>query len=155
MTTYTAQIELNERGNPDGDRVDLVYDRLGVYNVAMTTSPRGWIALTITLPGTDLRQASQTALSVVRDVTEHDPISLTIMTEAEFDNRVGATEVPNLISLGQAADILGVTHQRVHQMFNEGKLSGYRIGERAIAVLRDEVIARAAKDTIKAKTAKK
>jgi len=36
-----------------------------------------------------------------------------------------------------AADQLGVTRQRIHQMFKEGKLDYYRIGKRRLVHKRD------------------
>jgi excisionase family DNA binding protein len=42
-----------------------------------------------------------------------------------------------LESIMVAADKLGVTRQRIHQMFNEGKLDYYRIGKRRLVHKRD------------------
>jgi excisionase family DNA binding protein len=42
-----------------------------------------------------------------------------------------------LESVSYAADRLGVTRQRIHQMFDEGKLDWYRIGKRRLVHKRD------------------
>jgi excisionase family DNA binding protein len=48
-------------------------------------------------------------------------------------------EIPRLVGVPEAAEILGVVRQRVWQMIEEGKLPVARVGQRTF-VLREQVV---------------
>jgi excisionase family DNA binding protein len=145
MTTdYNATIEYNRKADvvlPDS--ADDLIDALEHYHVAVSSSARGWLEVTITLPAETLPQASTTALAVVSEavhrVAPHaTPIASQVLTTEEFDVRNGMVPLPSLIGTQEAAEILGVSQQRVVQLVNAGKLSATRAG-RALAMSRSEV----------------
>lgn len=147
MKHYTAMVEVSKRGNPTPDEVDAVMDRLAGYPVSLSVTPRGYRAAHITLPADNLAGASTAALLAVTHgygLSLDGAVSLEVMSESEADLREGSLEVPDLIGATEAAQVLGVSPQRVRQMIEEGKLAAHRIGERSFALVRSEVEATAA-----------
>lgn len=71
-------------------------------------------------------------------------IRIEVLSEEEADLCVGSVDVPELVGVTGAADMLGVSVQRVRQMIGEGKLAAHRISERSYALVRSEIVARAA-----------
>ncbi|KAA9133947.1 helix-turn-helix domain-containing protein [Microbacterium caowuchunii] len=116
---------------------------LAAYAPALTITPRGYRAARITFPADSIVQAAITAATVVEHALGGPVIHLDVLTEREADERENDLPVPALVSAPEAAAILGVTQQRVRQMIAEGKLAAHRIGERAYALVRAEVEARA------------
>ena len=51
------------------------------------------------------------------------------MTQAETAYRLMLTEYPDLLSVEDIAEILGVSRQHVYQMINDGYLFGMKIGK--------------------------
>lgn len=146
MKHYTALVEVSKRGNPSPDEVDAVMDRLAGYPVSLSVTPRGYRAARITLPADNLAGASTAALLAVTHgygLGLDGAVSLEVMSESEADLREGSLEVPDLIGATEAAQMLGVSPQRVRQMIEEGKLAAHRIGERSFALVRTEVEATA------------
>lgn len=147
MKNYTALVEVSKRGNPTADEVDAVMDRLAGYPVSLSVTPRGYRAARITLPADNLAAASTAALLAVTHgygMGLDGAVYVEVMSEAEADLREGTLEVPDLIGVTEAAQIHGVSPQRVRQMIEEGKLAAHRVGERAFALVRAEVEATAA-----------
>ena len=145
MLEYTAVVEVAQRGNMTGDEVDRVMDRLALSPVSLSVSPHGYRTARITLPAADIAQAATgAALHVAHGfgVPIESIVSIQIMTEGEADVREGTLDVPELIGATEAAQLLGVSPQRVRQMIDEGKLAAHRIGERSFALVRAEVIAK-------------
>lgn len=147
MEHFTAVVEVAKRGNMTAAEVDQAMDRLTGYPVSLSVSARGYRTARITLPADTIGQAATAALVAVTHgfgVTTDQAVSLEVMTEAEADLREGSAVVPELIGVTDAAQILGVSTQRVRQMIDEGKLAAHRVGERAYALVRSEVEATAA-----------
>jgi excisionase family DNA binding protein len=51
-----------------------------------------------------------------------------VMTTAEFDQRLGMAPLPELLSVTEAAAVIGVSGARVRQLLDEGRLAGTKIG---------------------------
>lgn len=150
MKYYTAVVEVSKRGNMSADEVDAAMDSLDGYPVSLSVSPRGYRAARITLPAPNLAAASTAAILAVthaHGLTVDGAIYTEVMSEAEADLREGSAGVPELIGATEAAQLLGVSPQRVRQMIDEGRLSAHRIGDRSFALVRSEVAAAAAKRT--------
>ncbi len=146
MKHYTALVEVSKRGNPSADELDTILARLAGHLVSLTVSPRGYRGARITLPADNLAAASTAALLAVTHgygLPIHDAVSIEIMSTTEADMREGTAEVPELIGATEAAQLLGVSAQRVRQMIEEGKLAAYRVGERSFALVRSEIEATA------------
>jgi len=143
MDHYTAEVEVDRRGDLTPDQIDAAMEALGEYAPALGITPRGHQSARITFPADSIAQAASTALRVVEAAFDARTVRLDIMTEAEADAREGSAVVPELISTPEAADILHVSPQRVRQMIEEGKIGAHRVGERSFALVRSEVVARA------------
>lgn len=151
MKNYTAVVELNRREPFALEEIDDVYEQIpGVHAPSFSTSPHGYRTVRLTVAAADVAQASFTAALIVTNglsMALADIVSLEAMSEADADLRGGATSVPELVGVTEAAEILGVSAQRVRQMIDEHKLAAHRIGDRAFALVRSEVEARAASKT--------
>lgn len=148
---YTATVEVAKRGNMPAAEVDATMDRLANNTVSLSVSPRGYRTVVITLPAADIAQAATSAALVAAygfGVDVDRVIHVDVMSEAEADLREGSLEVPDLIGAAEAAQLLGVSPQRVRQMIDEGKISAHRVGERSFALARSEVHAKVAKANV-------
>lgn len=141
MRDYNAVIEVTYRPEGtgiDGDLADKIFDDLAACSPAISISERGWLEITITLPAESLIDATATALKVVNVATKSDPVSIAVTTTDEFDRRVGLVpRVPDLVSVTEAAEILGVSRQAVMDRINRKTLQARKVG-------REYVIHRAA-----------
>ena len=110
------------------------------FRPALSNSTRGWRSATVTVPGASLRQAIATAVALVEAAYAAPAIAVEAMTEAEADVRQGWVQTPDLVSVTQAAELLGVSRQRVLQRIRENTLPATQVG-------RDYVIPRSAVET--------
>lgn len=141
MEHYTAEVEAARRGRMTPEQVDRYMDALAAYSPTLAETPRGNFAARLTIPADSIRQAAQTALAVAEDALG-DIIRLDLMTEEEADAREGDQRVPDLIGVTAAAAILDVSPQRIRQMIEEGKIAAHRVGDRAYAIVKSEVLAK-------------
>lgn len=145
MKHFTAVVEISKRGNMSGDEVDTIMDRLQSYHPSLSVSPHGYRSARFTVPADDFAQAVQSAALIGRHAFDDvELVRVEVMSEAEAELREGSLEVPDLVGVTEAAELLRVSPQRVRQMIDEGKLAAHRIGERSFALVRNEVAARAA-----------
>lgn len=109
----------------DADHVDQLLDDLSDFHPAIARSPLGWLEVTLTVPAETPRQAVATGLAVLG----REPVSLTVMRTEEFDRRpVGVERVPDLLSVTEVAERLGVNRQAVLQQIDAGRLHAVRVG---------------------------
>lgn len=141
---YIARVEIDRRADAvsPGD-IDALMDELAEFAVAVGRSARGWLEVTLTVPGVNLRQATATALAVVELAVgplalSANPLSCEVTTEKEADARDGFVTLPSMIGTAESAEILGVSQQRVVQLINAGQLSATKAG-RSLALARHEV----------------
>lgn len=140
MTSYNAHLEyaVRRRSLHDPEKTaTAILDRLTAYGAAVGFSPSDALSIRLTFTADSVEQASHTAMLVAGTaLTESwvvdgglDPAArralqlLEVMTEAEFNAREGFAPVPELVSVTEAAEILGVARQRILQMIDEGKFS--------------------------------
>lgn len=144
MTHYNATVEL-DTAHTDRNSDDLVDALAGHgYSPAAGTSPFGRLELVITLPADSVRQAAVTALAIVEQAAGVPARSVEVLTTADFDRRHGLDPVPDLVGVTEAAQLLGVSRQRVLQMVEEGKLPAQRVGEKQTVVLSRAAVEQAA-----------
>lgn len=141
MLDYNATIEVAHRPGPAGpaaDLADTILDKLATASPAISISARGWLEVTITLPATSLIEATTTAIGYVKLATGHEPVSVSVTTTDEFDKRNGlVVQMPELVSVTEAAEILGVSRQAVIDRITRKTLHAEKVG-------REYVIQRAA-----------
>lgn len=128
MQNYSITIEVDDNKPLTAADVDRVMDELEAFSPALSNSTRGWRTATITSPGASLRQAIAAAVAVVEAAYGAQAIVVEAMTEAEADIRQGWVQTPDLVSVSQAAELLGVSRQRVLQRIGEHTLPATQVG---------------------------
>jgi excisionase family DNA binding protein len=124
MTDYNARIEYATRDDVDDD----LLDALAPYHPATGRGVRGHVAAIITLPAENLVQATRTALAVAEDAIAAEVLAIEVLPTAEFDARNGLDPLPELLSVTEAAERLGVSRQAVLQRLESGSLAGTKVG---------------------------
>lgn len=145
MQMYNAAVEVATK-DVDEDLVDELMGTLAPYHVAIGSSPRGWLEARISLPAESLAQACATAAAVVESATGAAAIACEVMTEDEFAGREGFTVAPELVSSEQAAEILGVSRERIRQLAVAGRLQAVPWEGRSKAFTRSSVEALASRE---------
>ena len=120
---YVLEVETTVR---DPKSADAWVSQLIAWHGVVTGSPSGALVIVITVPAENLNQACATGLAIVSQLTE--PLAIRALPEALRDRRSGCQPVPELVSVTEAATLLGVTRQRVLQLIETGKLPATRIG---------------------------
>lgn len=137
-TMYSAYVEIDTTKYD----VDDVMAQLEVVSGAVGQSARGYAFAQISIPAVDLRQAAALAIAEAERAFGAPAVACEVLTEAEHDARQGWTPVPELLSVTEAAELLGVSRQRVLQLIAAKTLPSTKIG-RDHAIPRDAVTARA------------
>lgn len=125
--SYNATVEVDTR-DFDEDLVDRVIDGLVGYSPAVSTAETGRMQVIVSLPATDLPQAARTAVAMVESAAGRRAVAVEVMPTAEFDRRNGLDALPELLSVTQVAEQLGVSRQAVLQRLESGSLPGVKVG---------------------------
>lgn len=139
---YAVRVELDHRGVSNDD-VDRIHERLDDWAVSISENLAGYLELTITVPANSLRQATNTALSLTAEIGT--PTGVHATTEKLRDERDQVEPLPDLVSVPEAAEILGYTRQNVLHLIETGQLAAtkpardYIIVKGALAPLMREV----------------
>lgn len=145
MTYFNAIASLDLR-DPGLEVLDQAVEELADFHPAISIGPRGHAEVTITLPADSLRQATVTAFAVVSVAFGEEPVACSVMTTAEFDARRGFVPLPELVSVSEAAEILGISRQRVLQKIVANQLPAVRVGRDYAIPKRSVTVAPAADD---------
>lgn len=125
MQMFHATVEIDKR---DAFGVDAMMDALASYHPAIGQSVRGFASATISLPAETLAQACTTAAAVVSAAFGGPAIAAVVMTEPEFLARQGWAPVPDLVSVSEAAQLLGISRQAVLQRIGSKSLPAEKVG---------------------------
>jgi excisionase family DNA binding protein len=131
MTTeYNATITLDRRLPATGADpwAGDVIDKLVGFSPVVARDPNGQASVILTIPATDLRTAITTALALAADATHTELVGLEVIPTADFDRRNGLEPMPALVSVTEAAQLLGVTRQAILQRLESGSLPGEKVG---------------------------
>ncbi|WP_087507942.1 helix-turn-helix domain-containing protein [Cellulomonas iranensis] len=129
--TYNARIDLARPAPDSGDDdwTDRVLDHLVGFGPVVSRGMHGGTTLDVTIPAADVRQAVTVALALTADATGGaQVVGIEVLTTAEFDRRNGLAPVPDLLSVTEAAETLGVSRQAVLQRLELGTLPGTKVG---------------------------
>lgn len=130
-TDYNLTVETTHRYTVEV--AEQLLDALADYHPAVGRTSRNRLEVIVTLPAADLRQAIATGLAVVERAAHPAKVtSVEAMTTKEFDARTDVddpVEIPELVSITEAAAALGVTRQAVHQRIEAGTLPATQIGK--------------------------
>ena len=123
---YNATATLGEilAAMSDADTIEIVERLLG-YSPAVAACPVGRGEIIITFPAESLGQAMSTAMALL---APFDPIGLEVIPTDLWDERADAIEVPELLSVAQAAARLKVSRQAILARLETGSLAGRRVG---------------------------
>jgi excisionase family DNA binding protein len=152
MQMFRAHVEVDDRAPlpSDGSLLDDLVNALQPYSGVPGLSPRGFRSATITLPAESMAQACATAAAVVSSVYGGaTPIVVEVMTAQEFARREAWADPPSsdLVSVTEAADILGASRQAVLEGIRRKSLPAERVGHNYV-LPRDVVEAKAASRAI-------
>ena len=128
MHHYNITAEINRRDFDNSDATDTIIDSLPGYSAAIAQSEHGWMEITLTIAADHLRQAVHMAAVLIDSATDADLISIQAMATDEWDKRQGLEPMPELVSVTQAAEILGVTRQAVMDRINRKTLPASKVG---------------------------
>ncbi|WP_223691087.1 helix-turn-helix domain-containing protein [Leifsonia poae] len=92
----------------------------------------------MTVPANTIVEATRVAVAITGPVFDAVPITITVLTEAEWNAREGYTPMPDLVGVTDAAEILGVSRQRVLQLIDEHRLTAEKVGK-SMVLARSEV----------------
>ena len=81
-----------------------------------------------TLEAADVVQATTIAVAVIERATGRTVTGVQVMPTQEWDRRQGFVPIPELVGATEAANMLGVSRQRIAQLVDEGKLPARRAG---------------------------
>lgn len=112
-------------------RTDSILDALAPYSPAIAADATGLAEVVITFPADNLAQAVRTAVGLLDPL---HPIGLEVVLTSLWDKRSEAIPVPDLLSVSEVADRLGVSRQAVLQRIESGSLPATRIGNRLWAI---------------------
>lgn len=118
---YNALIELDDRTTLTDTRIDQLMESISDYHGIVSQHPRGWITLRVTVPAETIPQAARTATLLAEDATHATAIRCDVMLEEEFDHRNGFDTAPELISVTEAAQALGVSRQAILKQIDSNK----------------------------------
>lgn len=126
---YNAVIEVGVK--PTKSNIERWIDAFADYSPAISPTDDGNTEMVVTIDtmgsgSMGFGQASATALAIGRDLGHVRAV--TIMTTEEFDRRVDAMGADETVTTNEAAELLGVTRQRVQQLINDGQLPSRKVG---------------------------
>jgi hypothetical protein len=143
MDYFSIGVELDAPA-ATSDQVDSWMDYLLAANLhpSISTSPRGFLQFKVSAQGTALLPAIITAVSTLERLVGRPALVVEALTEAEEEARDGYAELPEMVSITQAAELLGRTRQRVHQMIETRQLpSAQQVGN-AWIIAKSDVLAK-------------
>lgn len=144
VVDYTVTVETAVKATPAGG--DAVLDALADYHAAVWPSDTGRLVVVLTLPAESLRQAVSTGLALVEQTTGR-AVTVEALPTDVADARDGVPVLPALVGVSEAAEILGVSRQRVLQLVAAGTLPAQRAGN-AVVLQRAAVERRRDRDRI-------
>ena len=121
------------------ERADQIVDRLADFAAAVEATAAGHLLVTITLDADTVTAATRLALGLAGDLAF--PLTrVEVLSTADFDRRLGAADLDDVISVAEAANELGVSSQAIRQRLEAGTLAGRKAG-RTWHVSREGVLA--------------
>lgn len=111
----------------DESTADALLEPIEDYNGAAGRSELGRAEVVFTVPALTLRQATTTALAIL-DTYPWPVRSVRVLPTADYDRLVDAVEVPPLLSVQEAADLLGISRQAVLKAVSARTLPAIRVG---------------------------
>lgn len=125
MTTlYAVTLELDHA--PDETTTDWIVEQLADWHAVAARHDSGNALALITLPAEGLPQAVATACRLVEPT--YRVVSVEAMPEQLRDQRQGWAPLPDLISVTEAAERLGISRAAAHKRIAAGTLPARQVG---------------------------
>lgn len=126
MTTYAVTADIATTRAPTDAAIGRLLELLAPLGVALAAGDGhvGWSA-TLTVEAPDPARAGSYALDELLHAAGEakmptgEVAALEVLTAAEADRRLDEPSFPELVGAAEAAEILGVSRQRVHQLHTE------------------------------------
>lgn len=129
-TSYTALAVVPV--SPTEKRSAIWMDALASYTPAVRRTERGLSEIAINFPAVNIEQAMSTGWRLlIGTAGTLEPKSFRVLTTEDYDreiDRINLTPLPSLVSVTEAAGIIGVKRQRVQQLIDTGQLQAVRAG---------------------------
>ncbi len=122
MRHYTAEVDFKTSTTPD-EIMEVIEAFHGVYTFR---EQRDEHAINISFPADSGKQAIAIATAVTEKFGEIT--GLKVLTSEEFDRQEGFTHIPDLVSVTQAAQIMGITRSAVIQRIESGSIYAVKVG---------------------------
>lgn len=132
MNEYVVEVEF---GAPAGEELGVtIVDAFLPYDGVSGVSDHGNADVTASLFADSFADATRTALDAVALVGRGEPIVLTVVQAADWDDRQGVDgdSIIDVLSVTEVAQRLGVTRQRVHQLVGEERIPARRVGHSVV-----------------------
>ncbi|WP_375479668.1 helix-turn-helix domain-containing protein [uncultured Jatrophihabitans sp.] len=118
--------------SPTRKRAEAWLETLASYSPAVGRTDRGLSELVITFPAKDMSQAVTTGWRLLLSAAGAlEPGSFRVLPTDDYDREVEAVDLaplPSLASVSEAAEIIGVSRQRVQQLIDAGQLRAVKAG---------------------------
>lgn len=127
---FNAIVTLNQPYATTAEELaDEVHTTLADYSPATAADITGRAQIIITLPAANVTQAIATALHIFNDAGYAvTTLGFEVLPTTEYDHRDEVTPIPDLVSVTQAAQTLGVSRQAILQRIETGSLAARRLG---------------------------
>lgn len=129
-TSFSVEVDAS------GFAADRVLSRLHAVHPVLDIGEQGRPRIRVTVPGEDLTQATSIALTLVGAAFNAEPVTCEVLTEDEFIAQGGYVPADTLLSLNEAAEVLGVEAEHVTHYLIKHRVAHYTV-DGALVVPRD------------------
>lgn len=126
-TNYTVTVELDQPA--EAAVLTRAVEALEGHHPAAGRSRRGRAEIIVTVSADHVHGATMTALGLVALHQLGDPVAVHTQTTADHDRDLGLEPIPELLSVTEVAEQLGVTRTAVQARIDSGSLPAQRIGK--------------------------
>ncbi|WP_413600869.1 helix-turn-helix domain-containing protein [Curtobacterium sp. Curtsp57] len=115
-----VELDVNQPTTEQIEGVREYLDQLG-YSPAVGTSPAGRLDVQLSVPADDVYMATARGVVAAQQLAGAKAVTIESRDGDEYDAMQGFAQIPDLVSVAQAAEILQVSRQRVQQMIDAGQ----------------------------------
>ncbi len=143
MKHHAVYVELDVK-QPSDAKITAVFEGLKPlgYSPAVGTSPAGRLDATLTVPADSVYEATAARRGRGAADCRAAAVRIDALDGDEHDAVQGFDQIPDLVSVSQAAEILQVSRQRVQQMIDAGQFVTARKVGNATVLATSEVAGR-------------
>jgi hypothetical protein len=122
MTDWSVRLVVASTAPPADEQTEALYQNLDAYSPAIGMTRHGTLEFQLAVTAAALLDATTTANQAVQDacasagLLDTAIVEMEALTWDEFDRRLDLPQVPELWSVSEAAEHLGVTNQRINQL---------------------------------------